>query len=80
MTVEVSDGSDTTAQMVAIEIVDLAEAPANSAPVIVGLDATVQVNENQSNLLALEVIDADEDALTYSLEGVDAAAFEVTHG
>ena len=78
VTVEVSDGSDTTAQMVAIDIVDLAEAPANSAPVIVGLDATVQVNENQSNLLALEVIDADEDALTYSLEGVDAAAFEVT--
>ena len=78
VTVEVSDGSDTTAQMVAIEIVDLAEAPANSAPVIVGLDATVQVNENQSNLLALEVSDADEDALTYSLEGVDAAAFEVT--
>ena len=76
--VEVSDGTSTTSQTVTIEIVDVDEAGPNNAPVIVGLEATVQVNENQSSLLSLEVSDADNDALTYSLAGADAAAFAVS--
>ena len=78
ITVEVSDGNATTSQAVTIEIVDVDESEPNNEPVIVGLDATVQVNENQSSLLSLEVTDADDDALIFSLEGADAAAFEVS--
>ena len=78
VTVEVSDGVETTVQSITIEIVDLDETTPNSAPTILGLDATVQVFENQSSLLTLEVSDADDDALSFSLEGADAAAFEVS--
>ena len=39
--------------MVSIEIVDLPEEQANRAPTIAGLNATVEVNENQSQLLSL---------------------------
>jgi hypothetical protein len=80
VTVEVSDGVETTVQSITIEIVDLDEAAPNSAPRILGLDAAVQVYENQSRLLTLEVSDADDDALSFSLEGTDAAAFEVSDG
>lgn len=78
VTVEVSDGNDTAAQMVSIEIVDLPEEQANRAPTIAGLNATVEVNENQSQLLSLDATDADGDALSFTLEGADADAFEVS--
>ncbi len=78
ITVEVSDGSETVSQAVSIEILDVAEERTNRAPAISGLDATVEVNENQSRLLTLDASDADGDNLSYTLEGVDADAFEVS--
>ncbi|MEC7250504.1 MAG: cadherin domain-containing protein, partial [Pseudomonadota bacterium] len=78
ITVEVSDGSETVSQAVSIEILDVAEEQTNRAPAISGLDATVEVNENQSRLLTLDASDADGDTLSYTLEGVDADAFEVS--
>ncbi|MEC8348869.1 MAG: cadherin domain-containing protein, partial [Pseudomonadota bacterium] len=78
ITVEVSDGSETVGQAVSIEILDVAEEQTNRAPAISGLDATVEVNENQSRLLTLDASDADGDTLSYALEGVDADAFEVS--
>ena len=56
----------------------MAEEQTNRAPAISGLDATVEVNENQSRLLTLDASDADGDTLIYTLEGVDADAFEVS--
>ncbi|MEC7553396.1 MAG: cadherin domain-containing protein [Pseudomonadota bacterium] len=78
ITVEVSDGSETESQAVSIQILDVAEEQTNRAPAISGLDATVEVNENQSRLLTLDASDADGDTLSYTLEGVDADAFEVS--
>lgn len=78
VTVEVSDGSDTAAQIVSIEVLDLDEINANGAPVISGLGTTVQVKENQTGLLSLDVSDSDGDSLTYSLAGDDAESFVVS--
>lgn len=78
VTVEVSDGYVTTTQSVAINITDVDEATANSAPTINGLDATVPVRENQTTLLSLDVTDAEGDSLTYSVVGDDAAAFAIS--
>ena len=78
VTVEVTDGYVTTTQSVAVNITDVDEAVANSAPTINGLDATVPVRENQTTLLSLDVTDAEGDNLTYSVAGDDAASFTVS--
>ena len=78
ITIEVTDGTASTSQSLTVEITDLNEVEANNAPVFEGLEGSIQVNENQSNLLTVTVTDADEDAITYTLEGDDAASFEIS--
>ena len=44
----------------------------NSPPVFTNLPATLEVRENQTSVWAITATDADSDALTYSVGGVDA--------
>ena len=44
----------------------------NSPPVFTNLPATLEVRENQTSVWTITATDADSDALTYSVGGVDA--------
>ena len=78
ITVTVSDGTATASQDVSIEVLDLDEAAPNSGPVFVGLEASIEVNENQTSLLTVEATDADDDTIAFSLQGTDAASFAIS--
>ena len=82
VTVIVSDGSLTDSTIVAINVTDVDETPANNAPVFAeGSAASRIVAENTDageNIgSAVSATDADNDALTYSLGGTDAASFDI---
>ena len=49
----------------------------NAAPTFVDFEATVEVNENSLQVTTLEASDSDGDTLTFSLEGMDADAFDI---
>nr|WP_297460315.1 carbohydrate-binding protein [uncultured Halomonas sp.] len=51
------------------------EEPINEAPTIVGLADTVAIDENTSDIAVLTFSDPENDALTVTLEGADAALF-----
>jgi VCBS repeat-containing protein len=66
-----SDGVNTIQQTVTITVTDVNEAP------VFETAAPVSVVENQTSAFAAVAADPDGDALTYSLEGADAALFAV---
>ena len=82
VTITVSDGrggSDSIA--VRINVADVDETLPNSAPVFSGESITRSVAENtdaEANIgAAITATDADDDKLTYSLSGTDAASFSI---
>ena len=81
-TIIVSDGTLTDSITVTIKVTDVDEAPSNNAPVFSDGDSTtLTVAENTSSGVnigsAVSATDTDDDTLTYSLSGTDAAAFSI---
>ena len=76
ITVTASDGANSTDQTVAITVTDVDEGSTNAAPVFTSL-ASANVAENQTSAYTAEATDADNDPLTYSLSGTDAALFTI---
>ena len=71
-----------TVTSVTINVTDVDETPANSAPVFTdGTSATRSIAENtasDTNIgTAIAATDADNDTLTYTLEGTDASSFSI---
>ena len=82
VTVSASDGSLEGRTTVTINITDVDEAPAESAPTFTdGNSATRSVAENtgagEGIGTAVAATDANGDTLTYTLSGVDAASFDI---
>ena len=74
--VTASDGTSDTVQAVTITVTDVDESGANAAPVF-SSPASVSVAENQTSAYTAVATDADNDPLTYSLSGTDAALFTI---
>ena len=82
VTVTVSDGSLEAQITVTINVTDVDEVPPNSAPTFTdGSNATRLVAENtgagEDIGSTVAAADADNDTLTYTLSGVDAASFDI---
>ena len=82
VTVTGSDGSLTDAITVTITVTDVVEAPTNRAPVFTeGNTTTRSVAENTASGVNIgtpvAATDADNDSLTYTLSGLDAASFDI---
>ena len=83
VTVSVSDGNGGSDSItVTINLTDVNETPANNAPVFTeGTSTTRSVAENTGSGVAISTAvsatDADNDTLTYSLGGTDAASFRI---
>ncbi len=82
VTITVSDGSLTDTISVTIAVTDVDETPANTAPMFTDGDNTTRtVAENTGSGVdigtAVSANDTDNDALTYSLSGTDAASFSI---
>ncbi len=82
VTITVSDGSRTDTITVTVNITDIDEVPSNTAPVFAaGNSTTLTVAENTGSGVdigtAVSATDADNDTLTYSLGGTDAASFSI---
>ncbi|MDE0637747.1 MAG: cadherin domain-containing protein, partial [Candidatus Poribacteria bacterium] len=82
VTITVSDGSLTDSITVTIKVTDVDETPTNNAPVFSeGTSATRSVAENTASGTnignAVAATDADDDTLTYTLGGTDAASFSI---
>ena len=78
ITVQASDGTDTTTQTVAITVNDVDETPVNAAPVF-SSGASAAIDENATSTVYSAVAsDADNDAITYSLAaGGDNDLFDI---
>ena len=74
--VTASDGTSDTEQAVTITVTDVDESGTNAAPVF-SSPASVSVAENQTSAYTAVATDADNDPLTYSLSGTDAALFTI---
>ena len=83
VTVSVSDGNGGTDSItVTINVTDVNETPTNTAPVFTdGASTTRSVPENtaaSTNIgTAVAATDADNNTLTYTLSGIDAASFRI---
>ena len=82
VTVTVSDGTFTSTLTVTIGVTDIDEIPPNRAPVFTdGTSTTHTIAESTAagvNIgTPVAATDADNDALTYTLSGADAAAFSI---
>ena len=82
VTVTVTDGSLSDEITVTISVTDVAETPTNRGPVFTeGSSTTRSVAENTSAGLNIgapvAATDADNDSLTYTLSGLDAASFAI---
>ena len=82
VTITVSDGSLTDTITVTISVTDVPEVPANRAPVFTaGTSTTRSIAENTVAGVDIGPLvaatDADNDSLTYTLSGTDAAAFDI---
>tara|TARA_Y100000590_G_scaffold409778_1_gene502255 strand:- start:321 stop:5798 length:5478 start_codon:yes stop_codon:yes gene_type:complete len=75
LTVNVSDGTETTSQTISVSITDVVE---NVAPTISGLSSTVSVPENQTSVTTVVGLDSDGDTLTYSLSGTDYLSLSIS--
>jgi VCBS repeat-containing protein len=72
LTVTVSDGTNSSSQVVAVTVNDV-----NDAPVISSV-ATAQTVEHSTAVITLTATDADGDAITWSIAGgADAAKFQI---
>ena len=74
ITVEASDGTDTVSDALVITILDIEN---EGNPIIEGLSSQ-SINENDSIGISFTVSDPQNDTITYSLTGVDAALFTLT--
>ena len=82
VTITVSDGNLTDTISVTINVTDIDETPPNRAPVFTdGTSTTRTIAENTTagtNIgSAVSATDADDDTLTYTLSGTDAASFSI---
>ena len=74
ITVEASDGTDSTSDDLVITILDVEN---EGNPIIEGLSSQ-SVNENESINISFTVTDPQNDTITYSLSGVDKDLFTLT--
>ena len=82
VTIIVSDGTFTGSITVTIKVTDVDETPSNNAPAFSDGDSTtLTVAEDTSSGVnigsAVSATDTDDDTLTYSLSGTDAATFSI---
>ena len=81
VTVTVSDGGRTDAISVTITIIDVDETPETHAPVFTGSRTTRSIAENTPAGVNIgspvSATDADDDTLTYTLDGTDAGSFRI---
>ena len=82
VTITVSDGNLTDSIAVTINVTDVDETPANNTPAFSAGDSTTRtIAENTGSGVnigsAVSATDADDDTLTYSLGGTDAATFNI---
>ena len=82
VTITVSDGKGGTDTItVTVNITDIDETPSNTAPVFADDSATLTIAEDAGSGVnigsAITATDADNDTLTYSLDGTDAASFDI---
>ena len=78
VTVTVSDGSLTDEITVTINVTNVNEAPAfDSETARREVDENTEAGQNIGQPFSAEDPDEDDDTLTYSLEGTDAAAFDI---
>ena len=82
VTITVSDGNLTDTISVTINVTDIDETPPNRAPVFTDGESTTRtIAENTTagtNIgSAVSATDADDDTLTYTLSGTDAASFSI---
>ena len=82
VTITVSDGNLTDTISVTINVTDIDETPPNRAPMFTdGTSTTRTIAENTTagtNIgSAVSATDADDDTLTYTLSGTDAASFSI---
>ena len=81
VTVTVSDGGRTDAISVTITIIDVDETPETHAPVFAGSRTTRSIAENTPAGVNIgspvSATDADDDTLTYTLDGTDAGSFRI---
>ena len=75
LNVEASDGTDSVSQAISIEVSDIEN---EGNPIITGLASAISVDENQQLVTDFTVADPQNDAITYSLSGVDQALFTLT--
>ncbi len=77
LTVAVSDGSLSTSQTVALNVLDLIETiPLNTAPSIQS-SLSLNIQENQTTAFSIKAIDRNNDSLSYSLRGEDVDYFNI---
>ena len=82
LTITVSDGSLTDTINVTIEVTDIDEIVPNRAPIFVEGDSTTRLVDQEAEQgvnIGTPVLatDADDDTLTYTLGGTDAALFDI---
>ena len=82
VTINVSDGNGGSDSItVTINITDVDETPSNNAPTFSDSSTTRTIAENTGSGVnigsVVSATDADDDTLTYSLDGTDAAAFNI---
>jgi hypothetical protein len=74
ITVNVSDGTDTTSQDLTINITNVNEA----APIFTSLPSTLLVAENKILVYQVKAIDVEGGTINYSLSGTDATQFNLS--
>ena len=73
LVVNASDGTNSTSQSLIINVTDV-----DDLPTFINLADTVSAAENQTTVVALEVTDPQDDALTFSLQGRDYDLFTIS--
>ena len=76
ITVNISDGVNTTTQTLTINVTNVAEN--ENAPIFTSLPSTLLVAENELLVYQIEARDGDGDTISYSLSGTDAAQFNLS--
>ena len=74
LTLSVFDGANTSSQAISVAVTNVNEAPAFAAT---SMELEIDESSSSGVIYSFAAIDVDQDALHYSLAGVDSAAFAI---
>ena len=74
LTLSVSDGANATSQAISVAVTNVNEAPTFATA---SIDLEIDESSSSGVIYSFAAIDVDQDALHYSLAGVDSAAFAI---